>query len=169
MVLLTTINYINRLTMKTILLLTRWRILNEINLIEIGLKSILIALIINYSSGFAQQKVINQQEWQQKLIEVNENIQEIDQSIAIINSRIAGVPPENIDPSIQVRLNDLQIQKEQYTREKISIEAVLNTSENSIVPSSEYEIAKSTFLSLPRQNLDLCLAHSERCIVIENL
>ena len=156
--------------MKTILLLTRWRILNEINLIEIGLKSILIALmLINYSSGFAQQKVINQQEWQQKLIEVNESIQEIDQSIAIINSRIAGVPSENIDPSVQVRLNDLQIRKEQYTREKISIEAVLNTSENSLVPSQEYEIAKSTFLSLPEQNQDFCLVYSERYIVIENL
>ncbi|PHR18833.1 MAG: hypothetical protein COA38_19950 [Fluviicola sp.] len=156
--------------MKTILLLTRWRILNEINLIEIGLKSILIALmLINYSSGFAQQKVINQQEWQQKLIEVNENIQEIDQSIAIINARIAGVPSENIDPSVQVRLNDLQIRKEQYTREKISIEAVLNTSENSLAPSQESKIAKSTFLSLPRQNQDLCLVYSERYIVIENL
>ena len=156
--------------MKTSFLLTRWRLINEINLIQFGLKLILIALfLINYSSGFAQQKVINQQEWQQKLTEVNENIQRIEQAIITINTRIVGILPENIDPSVQVRLNDLQILKEQYAREKISIEAVLNTSQNSMVPSRINEIVNATFLSFSNQVQEHNLAYFEKCEVIETL
>lgn len=156
--------------MKTSVLLTGRRILNEINLMKFGLKLILMAFfLINYSSGFAQQKVINQQEWQQKLITVNSKIQKIDQDIATINARIIGVPPENIEPSIQILLDDLQIQKDQYTREKISIEAVLNTSQNSIAPNRVEEIAESTFLSIPRQSQGRCSVHSERYVLIENI
>ncbi len=144
--------------MKTSVLLTRWCARDEINLIQFGFKLMLIALfLINYTIGFAQQKVVNQQEVQQKLTEVNEKIQEIDLAIVTINTRITGILPENLDPSVQVRLNDLQILKDQYTREKISIEAMLNTSQDFRFPSQINEISISTFFSLPNQNQDKSL------------
>ena len=121
--------------MKTSTLVTLWQKRGEMNLIQFGLKLILIALFsINYANVFAQQKVVNQQELQQQLIEVNGDIQTINQTIAAVNARIAGIPPESLDPSIQVRLNDLQIQKNQYARRKVSIEALLNTPQDSMTP-----------------------------------
>ena len=154
--------------MKTSVLLTGWLLRDEKAPIQLGLKLILITLFsIYFTSCFAQQKTVNQQELQQKLTEVNDKIQVIDETIAIINARIVGVPPENIDPSVQVRLNDLQIRKDQYTREKISIEALLNTSQNSNVP--ENWIWKSRFLSIPNQNQTILLANSEPDTVIENI
>ncbi len=144
--------------MKTSVLLTRWCARDEINLIQFGFKLMLIALfLINYTVGFAQQKVVNQQEMQQKLTEVNGKIQEIDLAIVTINTRIAGILPENLAPSVQVQLNDLQILKDQYTREKISIEAKLNTSQDFRFPSQADEISKPTFFLLPNQNQDKSL------------
>lgn len=119
--------------MKTSTLVTLWQKRGEMNLIQLGFKLILIALFsISYTNSFAQQKVVDQQEMQQKLTEVNENIQTIDQAIATVNARIVGIPPENLDPSVQVRLDDLQIRKDQYIREKVSIEALLNTPQDSM-------------------------------------
>ena len=90
-------------------------------------------------------KTANIQQAEAQLIVVNEKIAEIDAKITAINARIAGIPPENVDPSVFVRLNDLQVTKDQYIREKISIEAVLESDQDTI---------QSNFDTLPDNDQD---------------
>lgn len=121
--------------MKTKLLIYSPRKWNTIDLTKRKLNYILIAFFsILYTSGFAQ-KVVDHQELEQKLTVVNDKIQKIDDATATINARIAGIPPENLDPAVQVRLNDLQIQRDQHIRERMSIEAALNSAQNSSDPN----------------------------------
>lgn len=100
---------------------------------------LLLGISLTFSSAFAQQKTINTAEMQQKLTEVNEKLQVVEEKIAQINYRLTGIPPENVDPQIQQRLNDLEIKKNQYSREKTSIEAVLNTSPNGSNSNDSFE------------------------------
>lgn len=131
--------------MKTTLLATLHRNQFKIGLSKRGLNSILIAFFsIICTSGFAQ-KVVDQQALQEKLTAVNEKIQQIDQNTATINARIAGIPSENVDPAVQVRLNDLQILKDQYIREKVSIEAALSSAQNSGTPNPIEDDFESPF------------------------
>jgi hypothetical protein len=111
----------------------------------IGLLSVLLISFFFSSSAHAQQKSANVQQAEAQLIVVNEKIAEIDAKITAINSRIAGIPAENVDPSVFVRLNDLQITKDQYLREKISIEAVLENDQDTM---------QSDFYTLPDNDRD---------------
>lgn len=154
--------------MKTSDARTRLHKMGEFGLIQGGIKLFLLFFFsISLNSVFAQQKTVNQQEMELRLAEVNGIILNIDESTAMINLRIAGVPPETVDPTIFVRLNDLQIQKDQYTREKTSIEFSLGITSNT--PVQLIEIPESTFLQLPQQNQDQILAHPEKYVVIENI
>lgn len=146
----------------------RGRKRSAINLTKHGFKFLVISLFsFNFFSGFAQQKSLDLQEWEQKLVVVNENIQRLDATILAINNRISSIPASNIDPSIQTRLSDLTIEKDQYVREKISIQALL-ISQNTDSNYQIQEIPMSTFSSLPQVNQEQILAHPERYKVIEN-
>lgn len=129
---------------------------------------LLAVLLLNFSNSFAQEKIVNQQEWQAQLDEVNLTIQKIDVTTQKISDRIAGVPPENLDPYVTTQLNNLQIQRDQNVRVKVSIEAMLNFSQSMAQPTEIKEIPASTFLSLPKENQDQILAHPERYKVIES-
>lgn len=154
--------------MKTSNACTRLHKMSEHGLTQGGIKLFLLFIFsISFNSVFAQQKVVNQQDLQQRLTEVNDIIQNIDASTATINSRIAGIAPENVDPAVFVRLNDLQLQKDQYTREKTSIEFSLGITSNA--PVQLIEIPESTFIQLPQLNQDQILAHPEKYVVIENI
>lgn len=96
-----------------------------------GMKSflktlLLLGIILNVSSAFAQ-KTLNPAELQQDLNEVTTKLQEVEEKIAHINFRLAEASASNISPELQQKLNDLDIKKNQYQREKISIEAALNS------------------------------------------
>lgn len=130
--------------MKNVLLSNRLYIHQQFSLSKIGLNFVLIAFFSIICTNSFAQKVVNHQALQEDLTAVNEKIQKIDQTIEAINSRIAGIAPENLDPSIQVRLNDLQISRDQYIREKTSIEAALNTTPNSLSPIQEDDTTDSS-------------------------
>ncbi len=95
--------------------------------------SILILAVVFSSTALAQQKSSVVQQAEEQLVVVNTKIAEIDARMNAINNRIAGISPENVDPSVLVRLNDLQLTKDQYTREKISIEAVLDNDQDELM------------------------------------
>ena len=103
----------------------------------------ILALLLLSNLSFAQQKTLNANELQQSLTEVNANIEETEQKIARINSRLAGIPLENIDPQIISRLNDLEIQKDQLEKRKVSIEAALNSIQNSTDPNDSLKTEDS--------------------------
>ena len=98
--------------------------------------SVLLISFVFTNTAFAQQKSNAVEQAEAQLIVVNQKIAEIDAKITAINTRIAGIPVENVDPSVFVRLNDLQLTKEQYIREKISIEAVLNAVDDGVQTDS---------------------------------
>ena len=98
--------------------------------------SVLLISFVFTNTAFAQQKSNAVEQAEAQLIVVNQKIAEIDTKITAINTRIAGIPVENVDPSVFVRLNDLQLTKEQYIREKISIEAVLNAVDDGVQTDS---------------------------------
>ncbi len=155
--------------MKTPLRIYPWEGFIHLEILNRAVKLMFVLLLITgASSVFAQDKVVSQQEWQLKLDAVNENIDGIDQLTTAINQRIEGIPPENIDPTVTVRLNDLQIQRDQYAREKISIQAMIHSVQNFSAPVEITEIPESTFLSLPLQNQEQILAHPERYKVIQS-
>lgn len=107
--------------------------------------SVLLISFVFTNTAFAQQKSNAVEQAEAQLIVVNQKIAEIDTKITAINTRIAGVPVENVHPSIIVKLNDLQLTKEQYVREKISIEAVLNAVDDGVQTDSD---------ALPADNQD---------------
>jgi hypothetical protein len=123
--------------------------------------SILLISFFFSSTAFAQLKSNAVEQAEAQLIVVNEKIAEIDAKISAINTRIAGIPVENVDPSVYVRLNDLQLTKEQYTREKISIEAVLETNQND-GSSDGLEEFPSSNNPLPKNNQDQRLEYTNR-------
>ena len=123
--------------------------------------SVLLLSFVFSANAHAQQKSAVVQKAEADLIVVNEKIAEIDAKITAINTRIAGVPVENVDPAIILRLNDLQLIKEQYVREKISIEAVLNSNQNDD-SSDSLDVFTTSNHSLPKNDFDQRLEHTNR-------
>lgn len=87
---------------------------------------LLLGIVLNFSSVFGQ-KTLNAAELQQDLTEVNTKLQEVEEKIEIINSRLESAGASNISPELQQKLSDLEAKKNQYQREKTSIEAALNS------------------------------------------
>lgn len=161
-------DYFKHLTMKTSDVHTRLIVTSEFRFIQNGMRLLLLFIFsISFNGLYAQQKEVNQQVLEQRLVEIDDLVQKIDETTTRINVRIAGVPTENVDPSVLVQLNDLQIQKDQFIREKISIEFSLGITSSE--PIQLIEIPESTFLQLPQQNQDQILAHPEKYVVIENI
>lgn len=106
---------------------------------------ILVVAITFSTSAQAQQKPAMVQQAEADLIIVNEKIAQLDNKINAINARIVGIAPETLDPAIQLKLNDLHITRDQYVREKISIEAVLNDNQTDSQSDLELPISDSSF------------------------
>ncbi len=124
------------------------------------LLSIFAIVFIFSTDSYAQQKSANLVQFEADLVVVNEKIAKIDDQITTINARIWGIPAENVDPSILLKLNDLQLMKDQYTREKISIEAALNDNQSDTQIDNSLDIPTSTNSILPNENQDQFLEDS---------
>ena len=113
---------------------------------------LLLGIILTFSSAFAQQKTINKAELQQKLTEVNAKLQEVEEKLEHVHYRIQGVPIENVAPEIQQRLSDLEIKKNQFSREKVSIEAALNAAQSQSNPNDSPEPTQDNSLMFSDQH-----------------
>lgn len=137
-----TLDLIHLELLSTTVIRRKWDAFSNTTLVSL---SILLFSLVFAGTAFAQQKSSLVQQAESQLVVVNEKIAEIDAKITAINARIAGIPSENVDPSVFVRLNDLQVTKDQYLREKISIEAVLESDQDTI---------QSNFDTLPYNDQD---------------
>lgn len=99
---------------------------------------LLLGIVLNFSSVFAQ-KTLNAAELQQDLTEVNAKLQEVEEKIEIINSRLESAGASSISPELQQKLSDLEAKKNQYQREKTSIEAALNSIQGGNGPNDSSE------------------------------
>jgi len=110
---------------------------------------LIVFLLMTSNLGFSQQKTLNASQLQQDLSQVIVSIEKIDQKIAHINSRLEGIPLENIDPQLMTRLDDLEIKKDQLEKRKVSIQAALNEAQNASDPND----APSEFESINEKSL----------------